>query len=341
METYNSEHSTKDSSQNNPHTASNLLLFNEPKRSLEGDTSDGKPVQLQDTLKQVEPHFSDEELFDIEDLGTSVLTKTNIPTEQTTPDSLFRLSDRSLYQAGHNTLKRIQGAAEVASNRITDWIKPLIPSKLAGTGPEDRTIYMLGTTYSFTLTELAEIKEKYPLEFIEDFKSRLWFTYRTGFTPIQPSDYVSDVGWGCMLRSAQMLLGQALVMLKLGREWRKNSTSVESQRIYAQIVDLFLDDLTTHTPFSLHNFCTQGRQLGKNIGEWFGPVTASQAIKGLVNSYETLNLGVYVATDGVIYKDQLRMLTQDSQGSHKPLLVLLPTRLGINTLNPIYFPAIK
>ncbi|ORX89196.1 peptidase C54 [Basidiobolus meristosporus CBS 931.73] len=194
---------------------------------------------------------------------------------------------------------------------------------------------MLGETYAFTRSQLAETKEKYPLEFIEDFKSRLWFTYRTGFPAIRPSEYVSDVGWGCMLRSAQMLLGQALVMQKLGRGWRKNCTSSEKERTY--IVRLFLDDLNSQTPFSLHNFCIQGRQLGKNIGEWFGPFTASQAIRALVNSYQPLDLGVYVATDSVIYKDQLRMLTQ----GNKPLLVLLPTRLGINTLNPIYFHGIK
>ncbi|KAK9760809.1 Cysteine protease atg4 [Basidiobolus ranarum] len=102
-----------------------------------------------------------------------------------------------------------------------------------------------------------------------------------------------------------------------------------------------MDDLNSKAPFSLHKFCDQGRQLGKNIGEWFGPFTASQAMKSLVSSYDPLNLGVYVATDGVIYKDQIRMLTLDTRGNQKPLLVLLPTRLGINTLNPIYFPAIK
>ncbi len=79
----------------------------------------------------------------------------------------------------------------------------------------------------------------WPGPFIEDFEARLWMTYRSGFEPIPRSEdprataalsfamrlkslsdqngFSSDSGWGCMIRSGQSLLANALSMWKLGR----------------------------------------------------------------------------------------------------------------------------
>ena len=59
------------------------------------------------------------------------------------------------------------------------------------------------------------------------FRSLIWMTYRTGFSPIssngksvsggRSAEYTSDIGWGCMIRSGQTMLAQALVFVHLGR----------------------------------------------------------------------------------------------------------------------------
>ncbi|KAI7985162.1 Cysteine protease ATG4 [Camellia lanceoleosa] len=59
--------------------------------------------------------------------------------------------------------------------------------------------------------------------FVEDFSSRILLTYCKGFVAIGDSKYTSDVNWGCMLRSSQMLVAQALIVHQLGRSWRKTS----------------------------------------------------------------------------------------------------------------------
>lgn len=79
----------------------------------------------------------------------------------------------------------------------------------------------------------------WPPAFLDDFESRPWMTYRSGFEPIPRSTdprasatlsfamrlktladqagFSSDTGWGCMIRSGQSLLANALSIGQLGR----------------------------------------------------------------------------------------------------------------------------
>lgn len=48
---------------------------------------------------------------------------------------------------------------------------------------------------------------------------------------------------------------------------------------YVQIITWFLDTPSPLCPFSVHRMALVGKDLGKDVGQWFGPSTAAGAIK--------------------------------------------------------------
>jgi cysteine protease ATG4 len=78
-------------------------------------------------------------------------------------------------------------------------------------------LWFLGTPYFIMEKDLEELNPEAFQPFLEDFSSRLWFTYRHHFPPLRPATFTTDSGWGCMLRTGQCLLGQTLVLKHLGR----------------------------------------------------------------------------------------------------------------------------
>lgn len=154
----------------------------------------------------------------------------------------------------------------------------------------------------------------WPSPFLDDFEARIWLTYRSGFPTIhksqdpkatasmslsvrlrsqlvESSGFTSDTGWGCMIRSGQSVLANALVMLRMGRgqllcatndvictncstDWRRGQASEEERKI----ISLFADD--PKAPYSIHKFVEHGADAcGKHPGEWFGPSATARCIQ--------------------------------------------------------------
>lgn len=129
---------------------------------------------------------------------------------------------------------------------------PTAPDLNGETSPicdEDRT-WQIHSTHSIELGPDVghfdaqghndESDREWPKDFLDDFESRIWFTYRSGFPAIKKSlgttssnskslsaflrgqlgdqeGFTSDTGWGCMIRSGQSLLANTIMILRLGR----------------------------------------------------------------------------------------------------------------------------
>ena len=76
---------------------------------------------------------------------------------------------------------------------------------------------------TFSTSEVYILGKHYPEKndaFLSDVFAKSFFSYRFDFPAIKSQEgesVTSDAGWGCMHRSGQMLLAQALTYSSLGR----------------------------------------------------------------------------------------------------------------------------
>ncbi|KAI9728473.1 MAG: Cysteine protease atg4 [Chrysothrix sp. TS-e1954] len=208
---------------------------------------------------------------------------------------------------------------------------------------------------------------EWPPSFLDDFESRIWLTYRSGFPQIPRSHdpkaaqsmslsvrlksqlgtqgFTSDTGWGCMIRSGQSLLANALILSKLGRDWRRGTSEGEEKRL----LSLFADDPSA--PFSIHKFVQHGAEAcGTYPGQWFGPSATAKCIEALCKSHAPANLRIYATPSGPdihaptllslarAVPESFSSVTDSSDLTEKfhPTLLLVNTRLGIDRVTPAY-----
>jgi len=118
--------------------------------------------------------------------------------------------------------------------------EPLQPAQPAT--PPDSTASSVDSGLAYDESGNVDEVGGWPPSFLDDFEARLWLTYRSNFTAIPKSQdpkalssmslsvrlrsqlvdqagFTSDTGWGCMIRSGQSLLANALVILRMGRGW--------------------------------------------------------------------------------------------------------------------------
>jgi cysteine protease ATG4 len=56
---------------------------------------------------------------------------------------------------------------------------------------------------------------------------------------------------------------------------------LEDFATHIRILSWFFDDPSPLCPFSVHRMALIGKELGKEVGEWFGPSTAAGALKSV------------------------------------------------------------
>lgn len=159
-------------------------------------------------------------------------------------------------------------------------------------------------------------KEETMARFKQDYYSRIWFTYRRNFTRIEGSNLTSDCGWGCMLRSGQMLMAQAFISQYLGRDWRwTGSQSDKNDMIHRMIVKWFTDE--PESPFSIHQLVKIGSSMGKKAGDWYGPATTAHLLtqalaEAFIENPILENVVSYVAQDCTVFvQDVIKLCTEN------------------------------
>lgn len=139
---------------------------------------------------------------------------------------------------------------------------------------EDTPIALLGRSYSPGESPSDEATREVLSHLVHHFHSTLWMTYRSEFTALPAGETClrTDAGWGCTLRSVQMIAAQAMLRHILGPEWRlplveaENAGSaaigMDPPEGLAPLLRLFWDVPVPSSPFSIHNLCLHGATCG-------------------------------------------------------------------------------
>lgn len=242
-----------------------------------------------------------------------------------------------------------EGTDKVRDRLVSLWnnVKYGWNVRLQSSFNSESAIWMLGTLYHHNLVDcdnknhhirngrnsrrpdeasVQRRKEAAIANFKQDYFSRIWFTYRKNFPRIDGTQLTTDCGWGCMIRTGQMIMAQALITNYLGRDWRwTGSQSDKTDMIHRMIIKWFLDD--PDAPFSLHRLVKIGECLGKKPGDWYGPATVAymltQALtEGFVENPILENVVSYVAQDCTVYiQDVIKLCTQSTSNRRRVSLV--------------------
>lgn len=216
-------------------------------------------------------------------------------------------------------------------------------------------IWLLGVCYKLDDSTGADpVSSNGFSAFVEDFSSRILMTYRKAFDPIADSKYTSDVNWGCMLRSSQMLIAQALLVHRFGRSWRLSANKQLDQG-YIEILHEFGD--SEESAFSIHKLMEAGRGYGLAVGSWVGPYAMCRVwetlARGEKEATKSLPMAVHIVSgdeDGerggapvVCVEDVSSRCLEYSggQADWTAVLLLVPLVLGLDKVNPRYVPLLR
>eukprot|EP00887_Chlorella_sp_A99_P003505 scaffold7.g3505.t1 len=203
-----------------------------------------------------------------------------------------------------------QASRTLGLDRLKDWMQ-------GASLTLDAAVWLMGECYSGHSSADSAEQEEALAQLLLHFQSILWMTYREGFTPIPTagssadgapaagqggtaaaaSSLRTDCGWGCTLRSGQMVLGAGLARHWLGRAWRwPTEQPTEPPPALAALLQLFWDAPSHRNPFSLHNLCAAGRRCGVQPGRWLGPWVMCKALEAAAAAAaQHQDLGCHVA----------------------------------------------
>jgi cysteine protease ATG4 len=239
-------------------------------------------------------------------------------------------------------------------------------------------------------TSIPKEKTKYE----KKFSKIILVTYRSYFRPQinvkNNKRYTTDCGWGCMIRSSQMILCRGLYKIfKYNLKQNDNLTRIIAPFIMENNLKIneteyfgmtsYINKLKSlgkkdiieiDPPFSIHKICILGEIFGRTSGEWFSDYELPKIYDIINSTFDIIpNLSIIHFNSCVDFKtiinrcfkeenlsDKINNDIVENNNSYnenkiiidgknyimeKMGLIFISVRLGIEEVNPDYFPSLK
>ena len=170
--------------------------------------------------------------------------------------------------------------------------------------PNSTTVYLLGKPFTYNpKISQRELNE----QLRRAFSDIIWFTYRRNFPILKPQNplknFISDTGWGCMIRAGQMMWAEVLRRL-----W-----DLKMSKDLIELIRLFLDSelKLEKAPFSIQQI---SQKAAKNFnvlpGEWYKATTIIMSLEECYDEYlkfcnKNEKVAFSVFPDGCIFVDKI------------------------------------
>ena len=158
-----------------------------------------------------------------------------------------------------------------------------------------------------------------------DYSFLLYFSYKTNFDLINNID--NDIGWGCTIRSCQMLLSNILLKNKL-----KDKFGIIDEEYYDYIIYIFKDNY--NSLFGLHQFVKYYEKYDKKIGDYVGPYTITSILENFNNILNSKFNIIYI--NNIYDKHSINNILDNDINNDKSYLINFTVKLGINNIDDFY-----
>ena len=160
---------------------------------------------------------------------------------------------------------------------------------------KSNSVTLMGMKYK--IKEISEISKE-NLNLLKHFESIIWFSYRRNFPILKPIDknrgtYISDTGWGCMIRAGQMMLSEALKRHLTKDYFNIKFSLSKNKKLFMNIIDLFLDSQNNPliAPFSIQQISLlAAKNFNLKPGEWYKATSITMILEELHKNYNSQNL---------------------------------------------------
>ncbi|KAL7711705.1 Cysteine protease [Entamoeba marina] len=178
------------------------------------------------------------------------------------------------------------------------------------------SFFILGVEYKSKKMDDKSVGNQPPMVYLQytsapaffRIMNLFWFTYRSNFPTLPASKLTTDVGWGCTIRSVQMMVSNAMQQILYSKQLNNTTAPYSpSTQEKLNVVVPFVDVPNPTSPLSIHHVYQSKWVTEQNVSgvNYLSPSTVATAYCDLINSWKLCVLRSIICNNSTIPKEEL------------------------------------